>query len=624
MADTYRSAARLLAPLLTKGSVGLKALAFSGKGPAPNKAVYAIVCQILEHKKLLDSVLNQVDQQHKSKRGVLAEIRDVATRYVLLYELLLGPEQKIKGGGAVKRVIMQYEADFRAALMAQVAENPITKHVPTSHWPSYVRVNTLRTTLKAAYESAAERYTAEKVAVHPVVDNLLVLHPDAASTLYDWDVIKDGEGVIQDLSSCLTAVALGGGNGGRWWDAASSSAAASSKKGKKAKKADNADASEAPIKFLDACAAPGNKTTHLAAIVNQGVNACRVMGLDRDSKRVKILHKRTGLLAPGQQVEPVHADFLKQDPADESLQSIKAILLDPSCSGSGIVSQPDRMGNDDDEDEDTRLVQLSNFQLLALIHAMSFPQVDYLAYSTCSVNDIENEGVVSKALAEANGKLSGGERWTLVKPASLNGWERRGKAVEGLSDEQAKCLCRCDPFDGDETNGFFVSYFQREKVQKSSKQGSVGGGEVAKSTSKTKTKAFQGIQVYSKGMWKVEKKENARDVKRDAAVAAAAAAAKVTPKVAAPVAAAGGEEGKPKTKTQERKDKKEVQKRKRDEEEADGKAGGKADSKEDEPAAVQKNRSEKKRQKRLAFKAKQNKAKADRLNKKQKLAAEVV
>ena len=49
---------------------------------------------------------------------------------------------------------------------------------------------------------------------------------------------------------------------------------------------------------------------------------------------------------------------------------------------------------------------------------------------------------------------------------SLEKWRRRGKAVAGLTEDQAKCLCRCDPFDGDETNGFFVSYFARVRVER--------------------------------------------------------------------------------------------------------------------------------------------------------------
>ena len=83
---------------------------------------------------------------------------------------------------------------------------------------------------------------------------------------------------------------------------------------------------------------------------------------------------------------------------------VRGILLDPSCSGSGIVNTPDRFidavvhhdnnGGNEEEEENTnnndgnaagaetgsssnkRIDSLSRFQLLALKHAMSFPQVE--------------------------------------------------------------------------------------------------------------------------------------------------------------------------------------------------------------------------------------------------------
>ena len=102
--------------------------------------------------------------------------------------------------------------------------------------------------------------------------------------------------VIQDLSSCLTAVALGGGEGSApWWDNGKTNV------------------------FLDACAAPGNKTTHLAAIVN-GTSSKKtkntVIALDRNGDRIKILQKRVSLLAPDV-VFPLHLDFLKTEPSDQ-------------------------------------------------------------------------------------------------------------------------------------------------------------------------------------------------------------------------------------------------------------------------------------------------------------------
>lgn len=298
---------------------------------------------------------------------------------------------------------MKHEKDLRSALSHLAAhgdaatknhietstEDSSNSSVSTSHWPKYVRVNTLKTSLETAVASAQSFLGSENVSLHNVLDNLLAISP-TVNNLYEWDLVKSGEVVIQDLSSCLTAAALAGGEGTtKWWDNSKTNV------------------------FLDACAAPGNKTTHLAALVNQASSkktSNKVVALDRSGDRIKILQKRVSLLAPGEVVEPVHLDFLKTESNDSRFSKLKAILLDPSCSGSGIVNSPDRGG---EEDTPERLSSLSNFQLLALLHSLSFPQVDYVAYSTCSINDEENEAVVSKALQEVNEGLEGGEVWEL-------------------------------------------------------------------------------------------------------------------------------------------------------------------------------------------------------------------
>eukprot|EP01082_Thalassiosira_pseudonana_P012856 g11805.t1 g11805 contig6:618111-618548(-) len=104
---------------------------------------------------------------------------------------------------------------------------------------------------------------------------------------------------------------------------------------------------------------------------------------------------------------------------------------------------------------------------------MSFPKVDRVVYSTCSINNEENEVVIGKALSETNNSddnADDGDEWVLVAPDCLEHWPRRGNGggVGGLSESQAKCLIRCDGLGGDETNGFFVSYFERRKVRASS------------------------------------------------------------------------------------------------------------------------------------------------------------
>jgi len=119
--------------------------------------------------------------------------------------------------------------------------------------------------------------------------------------------------------------------------------------------------------LLDATAAPGNKTTHLASLAN---STGTVFACERDEKRWKILQSRTDLIAP-EKITTLHMDYLTTESTDAKFANVMGILLDPSCSGSGIVSQPDRIEEEENEKTKTeRLTNLSNFQLLALIHSM--------------------------------------------------------------------------------------------------------------------------------------------------------------------------------------------------------------------------------------------------------------
>ena len=159
---------------------------------------------------------------------------------------------------------------------------------------------------------------------------------------------------------------------------------------------------------------------------------------------------------------PTHQDFLKADPNEKMFRNVKSILLDPSCSGSGIVNSPDRVADLNGGDNSNRIESLSNFQLVALKHAMTFPNVDRIVYSTCSVHQRENEDVVAAAMKETNEETEDEEKkWRLVLPRALMKWRRRGLKVKDLTEDESNCLIRVNGLDGDETNGFFVSYFER-------------------------------------------------------------------------------------------------------------------------------------------------------------------
>jgi len=106
---------------------------------------------------------------------------------------------------------------------------------------------------------------------------------------------------------------------------------------------------------IDSCAAPGNKTTHLASILAghspdfdvgdpesvKGLGQ-QIHAFEKDKFRAKTLEKMVGL-AGSDVFTTIHgnSDFLKADPNSEEFANVGALLLDPSCSGSGIVGRDD-------------------------------------------------------------------------------------------------------------------------------------------------------------------------------------------------------------------------------------------------------------------------------------------
>jgi len=106
-----------------------------------------------------------------------------------------------------------------------------------------------------------------------------------------------------------------------------------------------------------------------------------------------------------------------------------------------------------------RLAKLAAFQLQMLRHAMKFPGVEKIVYSTCSIHPEENERVVAAALRSTEATAGG---FTLApRAAVLPTWSRRGQP--GILDDTAtEAVVRCSPGE-DSTNGFFVSCFVRRR-----------------------------------------------------------------------------------------------------------------------------------------------------------------
>lgn len=337
----------------------------------------------------------------------------------------------------------------------------------------WVRINSIKTDLAAelAEGGVFENYecvatlaalintntsgTTGKLLLHvdKHIPNLLALPFASTIALTSSKAYREGRIIFQDKASCFPAYLL--------------------------------DQAARAGDVIDACAAPGNKTTHLAAIAQEKCTSTedeaktKIFACEKDAARSKTLEKMVRNAGCGENVVlKLEQNFLKLDPHGAELGGVTGLVLDPSCSGSGIVgreggklellvpelpvpgqpaaannnskkrkrpqhpdaskaltialppSDPDADAAEEEEQENdqdqtalqTRLTALSSFQLRLLLHAMAFLHATRIVYSTCSIHATENEDVVVKALLSDVAK---GRNWRVL---------RRREQVEGVRD----------------------------------------------------------------------------------------------------------------------------------------------------------------------------------------------
>jgi putative methyltransferase len=427
------------------------------------RVVFKLVHETLRNAKQLDQCLKAAgcDQLllEATAAAPNAALARAAAR-LFAYELLIGQGLHRRPGRtspevkAAMSTIVKRKAELKDAF-ARVGPAVAPPAVPKL--PRYVRVNVLK--------ASVEEVEAHLVRAHPTlhrdahVPALLVLPP--STDLHDDALVRAGKAILQDKASCMPVVALRARAGWR---------------------------------CIDACAAPGNKTSQLAAAV--GAHG-RVDAFERDGKRAALLRRRIGEAGAAEIVAVHHADFLASSPADFS--RVDALLCDPSCSGSGMVGRaadaPDADADDADADAAAarateRIAALGAMQEKILSHALSFPSARVVVYSTCSVHAVENEAVVAAALVAAAPR-----GWRLAD--ALPGWHRRGLAADGVALDAAQCalLVRCLPEDG--CGGFFVARFERLDAAGAAPAAAAGRAPRAagRARSGVRTALYAGIRV---------------------------------------------------------------------------------------------------------------------------------
>ncbi|HJT82333.1 MAG TPA: 16S rRNA (cytosine(967)-C(5))-methyltransferase RsmB [Chthoniobacterales bacterium] len=152
-------------------------------------------------------------------------------------------------------------------------------------------------------------------------------------------------------------------------------------------------------KILDACAAPGGKTTYLAQMMN---NQGSIVACDREPKRLAILQENVDRMRVTI-VRLVQHDWLQERiPAViESAAPFDRILLDAPCTNTGVIRRRVDVRWRLQRDDFLRM-QAQQLEIGRGVARLLKPG-GVLVYSTCSMELEENEMVVERLVSELPG-----------------------------------------------------------------------------------------------------------------------------------------------------------------------------------------------------------------------------
>lgn len=452
----YLEAEKFLAPHNGKGSGGsLQSRIFNDQKLVTSpKHIYALIYSTLKYKEHIQTVI----RKSKIKQTLQTKKLKISDNLLLLlvHDLLFSSKGRIQlGKHPIKDAVLQHKTRLQAEYTklklkykAKSADD-LPTNVPTDDETPirWFRVNTIKTTQEKLFQDHPFFAQLEPIGSIDIrepgfiytdeyIPNLFGIHPKEKLT--STQAYLNGEVIIQDRASCFPAHIL------------------------------NDDSSDIHTEVIDACAAPGNKTTHSASYLPKGANSV-VYAFERDSNRVKILktmcQKATSTIHKDL-IQITHADFTTTNPADFPL--VTGLVVDPSCSGSGIFGRAleDSQQEQEKEQIDTeRLNKLAGFQFKIMKHALLFPKARKVVYSTCSIHPHENERVVVDLLMDPEIKSQGWKiapRKVVISDWPKRGWKEEFTAICGGDDKKCEELAggcvRATPKE-DGGIGFFAACF---------------------------------------------------------------------------------------------------------------------------------------------------------------------
>ncbi|XP_005178030.1 28S rRNA (cytosine-C(5))-methyltransferase [Musca domestica] len=426
------------------------------KVPTQYKRVAAVLKTALESKKSLKTLM--YNEKHARLRGMQA----VLTKYfdnkgaideaieksqilqdnprlcpilckVLVTELILGLK-KLNGESKPVQTVRAYKDRLAEALGVDKIKN--NSEDKKDKKPRYVRINRNLLSVDEAHEflaseewrkkeytpfenyddflKAVQELQEDEYMVDMHVDDLLIFHPKNKHYWANHNYTREKYFMLQDKGTCLVAELL---------------------------------SPPAGSTVLDMCAAPGMKTIHVSNVMN---NQGTIYSVEQNPERYNTLCNMTKS-AGCKIVQPINADALTI--TAEQCPGVEYILVDPSCSGSGMQN---RMSMHSEEKNPERLRKLAGLQIKMLSHAMSaFPDVKRIAYSTCSLYEEENEQVVQRCL-----EMNSSFKLLSCKKSLRNKWRNVGN--QDYKKIGKNCLYTRPS--SDLADGIFIAIFESIKI----------------------------------------------------------------------------------------------------------------------------------------------------------------